>query len=263
MRKNLRVLSWLLPAAVTMTIANPAGAQDWTWRGRVAAGEWMEVKGVNGTVRAVAHSGSEIEVEVTKTARRSDPDEVKLEVVTHENGVTICAVYPAPRNREENNCMPGSRGRSNTQNNDVKVDFVVRVPRGTNFAGRSVNGAVTATGLSGDVKAHTVNGDVRVTTSGLAEATTVNGTINASIGRANWDDVLAFETVNGAIILELPEQFDAEVHASTVNGSISTDYPLTVRGRFGPKRLSGTIGRGGRELMLDTVNGSIELRKRM
>ncbi|MEX2280888.1 MAG: DUF4097 family beta strand repeat-containing protein [Gemmatimonadota bacterium] len=263
MKNNLRVLSWLLPAAITIAMAAPAGAQDWTWRGRVGAADWMEVKGVNGTVRAVAHSGSEIEVEVTKSARRSDPDEVKLEVVTHENGVTICAVYPAPRNREENNCMPGSRGRSNTQNNDVKVDFVVRVPRGTNFAGRSVNGAVTITGLTGDVKAHTVNGDVRVTTSGLAEATTVNGTINASMGRANWDDVLAFETVNGAIILELPEQFDAEVHASTVNGSISTDYPLTIRGRFGPKRLSGTVGRGGRELMLDTVNGSIELRKRM
>jgi hypothetical protein len=262
MKSNLRVHSWLLTAAVTIAFAAPAAAQDWSWRGRVNADQWMEVKGVNGTVRAVAHSGSEIEVEVTKSARRSDPDEVKLEVVTHADGVTICAVYPAPRNREPNECAPGSRGRSNTQNNDVKVDFVVRVPRGTNFAGRSVNGAVTVTGLTGDVKAHTVNGDVRVTTTGLAEATTVNGSINATMGRANWDDVLAFETVNGGIIIELPEQLDAEVHASTVNGSISTDYPLTIRGRFGPKRLSGTVGRGGRELMLDTVNGSIEIRKR-
>jgi len=55
---------------------------------------------------------------------------------------------------------------------------------------------------------------------------------------------------------------DTEVHASTVNGEISTDYPLTVRGRFGSKRISGTIGRGGRELSLGTVNGSIEIRRR-
>jgi DUF4097 and DUF4098 domain-containing protein YvlB len=52
------------------------------------------------------------------------------------------------------------------------------------------------------------------------------------------------------------------VHASTVNGGISTDFPLTVQGRFGPKRLNGRIGDGGRTLSLTTVNGEIELRRR-
>jgi len=32
-------------------------------------------------------------------------------------------------------------------------------------------------------------------------------------------------------------------------------------GRFGPRRAEGTIGRGGREIEMETVNGSIELRK--
>jgi hypothetical protein len=262
MNTTVRLFGGLMVAAATMGITAPASAQDWNWRGRVAAGDWMEVKAVNGTVRAMASSGNEIEVTATKSARRSDPDEVKIVVLEHNGGVTICAVYPAPRNREDNTCEPGSRGRSNTQNNDVQVDFVVHVPRGTNFAGRSVNGGVTISGLSGDVKAHTVNGNVRATTTGTAEATTVNGSINVSMGRADWDDLLAFETVNGAIVIELPESVSAEVNASTVNGSISTDYSLPVRGRWGPKHLSGTIGRGGRELTLDTVNGSIEIRKR-
>jgi len=262
MNTTMRVFNGLILAAATAASLSPAAAQDWNWRGRVAAGDWMEVKAVNGTVRAMPASGNEIEVSATKTARRSDPDEVKIVVLEHNGGVTICAVYPAPRNREENTCEPGSRGRSNTQNNDVQVDFVVRVPRGTNFAGRSVNGGVTVTGLTGDVKAHTVNGNVRATTTGTAEATTVNGSINVSMGSTDWTDVLAFETVNGAIIIELPESVSAEVNASTVNGDISTDYPLTVRGRWGPKHLSGTLGRGGRELTLDTVNGSIEIRRR-
>jgi hypothetical protein len=259
----MRVSSWLLTAVATMAMTAPLAAQDWTWRGRVSADQWMEVKGVNGSVRAVASSGSEIEVEVTKTeGNRGDPDDIKMVVVPHADGVTICAVYPTPRGREPNDCQPGTRGRSNTENNNVKVDFVVRVPRNTNFAGRTVNGSVTITGLTGDVKGHTVNGAVRITTTGLAEATTVNGGINVSMGRADWEGELAFETVNGAIILELPEDVNTEVHASTVNGDIVTDYPLTVRGRFGPKRLTGTIGRGGRELMLDTVNGSVEIRRR-
>lgn len=259
----MRTANWILASAALIVAAAPVSAQDWNWRGRISANQWLEIKGVNGNVRASAASGDQIEVEVEKSARDDDPDDVKIQVVEHAGGVTICAVYPAPRNREPNECRPGNAGRSNVQNNDVKVNFVVRVPRGTRFAGRTVNGSVTATGLTADAKAHTVNGSVRVETTGLVEeATTVNGSINVSMGRANWADLLEFETVNGAIIIEMPEIVDAEVHASTVNGSIETDYPLTVRGRWGPKRLTGTIGRGGRELSLGTVNGDIEIRKR-
>jgi DUF4097 and DUF4098 domain-containing protein YvlB len=68
--------------------------------------------------------------------------------------------------------------------------------------------------------------------------------------------------VNGSITVTLTGDINADVSASTVNGSISTDYPLTVQGRFGPKRLHGTIGSGGRALSMATVNGSIELRRR-
>jgi hypothetical protein len=51
------------------------------------------------------------------------------------------------------------------------------------------------------------------------------------------------------------------VSASTVNGALSSDWPMTVRGRFGPRRMNGKIGAGGRELALQTVNGDIELRR--
>ncbi|MGQ0815721.1 MAG: DUF4097 family beta strand repeat-containing protein [Gemmatimonadota bacterium] len=67
--------------------------------------------------------------------------------------------------------------------------------------------------------------------------------------------------MNGSITLELPDDLEADVEASTVNGSFSSDWPMTVRGRFGPKRVTGKIGNGGRELTLSTVNGDIELGK--
>ena len=53
-----------------------------------------------------------------------------------------------------------------------------------------------------------------------------------------------------------------EVTASTVNGSMTTDFPLTIRGKWGPKRMSGTVGEGGRTLSLSTVNGDMTLRRR-
>jgi putative adhesin len=252
----------LIKMAALALSAAPAAAQDFTWRERVAAGQWLEIKGVIGSVRATASSGDRVEVEATRTARRSDPEDVEIVVHRHARGVTICALYPQGRNRQPNECLPDDRGRMNSQNNDVKVDFVVRVPRSVHFAGRTVLGDVTITSLSGDVRAQTVNGNIRVSTAGLAEASTVNGSIDVAMGRADWSETLEFETVNGAIRLELPDRVDTDVSASTVNGSIDSDFPLTVRGRFSGKRLSGTIGRGGRDLTLGTVNGDIEIRRR-
>src|SRR5438034_90349 len=107
-----------------------------------------------------------------------------------------------------------------------------------------------------------VNGDVRASAgSGDVEARTVNGEIVASLGRATWRDALEFRTVNGGITLDLPAGLSTEVRAKTVNGDIQTDFPLMVTGRLGPRSLRGTIGSGGRRLALETVNGSIRLRK--
>ena len=59
----------------------------------------------------------------------------------------------------------------------------------------------------------------------------------------------------------LPGSVNADVEARTVNGEIETDFPLTVTGRFGPRRLNGKIGNGGRTLSLGTVNGAIRIRR--
>src|SRR5256712_10735930 len=208
--------SLLIAAFVTTVAVATLGAQDFNWHGRLAAGKRLEVKGVNGDVRAVLASGAEAVVNARKQARRSDPDEVKIEVVESDEGVTICAVYPTPsRARHENICEPGDHWSSSTDNNDVTVDFEVQVPAGIQFNGQTVNGEMSAEGLKGDVRASSVNGSVRVSTTGLAEASTVNGSVTAEMGRANWTNVLEFSTVNGGITLTLPPKLDTDVQAKT------------------------------------------------
>ncbi|HUP88872.1 MAG TPA: DUF4097 family beta strand repeat-containing protein [Longimicrobiales bacterium] len=249
--------------ALTLGLTAAAQAQDtWTWNKAVGAGKRIEIKGVNGDVVATPATGNEVQVIAHKSGRRSDPDNVKIQVVEHEGGVTICAVYPTPRNSDqENECRAGERGRMNTRNNDTEVDFEVRVPRGVEFAGRTVNGKVSATSMTAFTLGTTVNGSVRISTTGLAEASTVNGGINVRMGQSNWANELEFTTVNGDIVLELPDPLNTEVTASTVNGSMSTDWPLTISGKWGPRRMHGRIGSGGRDLAMTTVNGSIEIRK--
>jgi DUF4097 and DUF4098 domain-containing protein YvlB len=68
-------------------------------------------------------------------------------------------------------------------------------------------------------------------------------------------------TVNGSVVAELPETFDGDVDLSTVNGSFKSDFPTTVSGRIDPHHLHATIGDGGRQLTMKTVNGSVALRK--
>jgi DUF4097 and DUF4098 domain-containing protein YvlB len=254
--------------AITLTLALlaagavPAAAQEtFHWSGRLAAGKRLEIKGVNGDIHATG-GGSEVDVSATKHARRGDIESVEIKVVTTDEGVTICAVYPTPRRaRKPNDCTAGDHWSSSTEDNDVTVDFEVRVPAGVKFLGHTVNGEVEAEHLGADVGAYTVNGSVRVSTTGYAEATTVNGSITAEMGRADWPEAVAFRTVNGGITLDLPASFSAEVRAETLNGDVISDFPLTVTGRFGPHRLRGTVGKGGHELSLSTVNGNIRLRK--
>jgi hypothetical protein len=251
----------ILAAVAALATAGPAlAAQDeFHWTGKVAAGAAVEIKGMNGGITATGTSGGDIEVTAVKKGRKSDPAQVKIDVVQHPGGVTICAVYPSEG--APNECQPGEGGHMKVRDNDVNVDFQVKVPAGVRFVGRTVNGGVEATGITADAEAHTVNGGVRLEATGTARADTVNGGITARLGRADWTGTLALKTVNGGIDVSVPEGLSADVKASTVNGDIQTDFPLAITGRISRRRIQGTIGSGGRLLEMETVNGGIELRK--
>ncbi len=237
-----------------------AASQDpFRWTGTLAEGSTIEVRGVAGAIIAVPGKGDQVVVVAERSARRSDPDEVRIEVVEHRGGVTVCAVYPTPRGDADNRCGPGGEYRNSVRNNDVSVRFHVEVPEGVELAARTVNGDVEATDLLGDVEAETVNGDVELTTRGFARAATVNGSIRAEMGR--WlPEGADFRTVNGSIELDLPDDVDADLDASWVNGALDSDLPLLVDGKIGRRSVVGRLGAGGSVLRIHTVNGSIRIR---
>jgi len=256
-----RYLLSLSGAALLALAPIAAAAQDFQWHGPIPQGQTIEIKGVNGDVRAEPSGSNEVEVSAEKRARRDDPAGVQIQVVPHAGGVTICAVYPSRDASKPNECLPGEGGRMNVQNNDVTVRFTVRVPAGVQFSGRTVNGEVQATRLNGDLRLATVNGSITFSTTGTARAGTVNGSIRGEMGRADWTDRIEMSTVNGGITLTLPASLSTDVRAATVNGDIDTDFPLTITGRVARRRIEGTIGAGGRMLSLESVNGSITLKK--
>src|SRR3954464_6250820 len=129
MRTVYRMTLAALSAAALF--AAPVAAQrseDFNWNRALGAGRTIEIKGVNGWIKAVGTNGSEVKVHAAKHSKKSNVSEVKIEVVEFGNGVTICAVYPTPArssrrtgSNRPNECTPGDRWSTNTDNNDVEV----------------------------------------------------------------------------------------------------------------------------------------------
>jgi DUF4097 and DUF4098 domain-containing protein YvlB len=74
---------------------------------------------------------------------------------------------------------------------------------------------------------------------------------------------MEFTTVNGSVAVEFAGDFNGDVEMSTVNGSLNTNFEMTLSGRLNPHHLRTHVGKpGGPRIRLETVNGSVELRKR-
>lgn len=268
------VLWWLTGmiglAIISLLGAAPARAQgekrtvfteyDFHWQGHLKAGQTLEVINRNGEIDASAASADE--ARATGMRRGNDDDrELFVEVVEYSDSVTICAVYA--RDKTPGRCHRGgvSSESFHWHGNHAKINFEVQVPRGVRFNALTTNGNVRGRNLASVVEASTTNGNVDVSTSEWASATTTNGGIRVSIGSAKWNGELAVRTTNGSVDVTLPASAEFKLDAATTNGGIHTDFPITVQGSFNSKELSGTVGSGGRELRVTTTNGGIKLMK--
>jgi len=234
---------------------------DFHWQGHLKAGQTLEVINRNGEIEASAASRDEARA-TGRSRGYGDDREFFVEVVEYSDGVTICAVYA--RDKAPGRCHRGGVSSESSgwwHENRAKINFDVQVPRGVRFNALTTNGNVLGHKLASVVEATTTNGNVDVATSEWASASTTNGGIHVSIGNAKWSGELKERTTNGSVDLTLPAAAEFTLDAATTNGGINTDFPVTVQGSFNSKRLSGTVGAGGRELRVTTTNGGIKLTK--
>ncbi len=260
-RRLAAAASLLLPPLA----ASPLHAQErdpdaFFYDGALAAGRTVHLHNLNGAIEVERSTSGQLEIRAEKRWRRGDPEDVRIVRVAGRDGdVVVCALW-----NDAECTADGIQGRRNVRwndRNDVSVRFSVRVPDGVNVRLKTVNGGVTAEGVTGAVDATTVNGSIDArSTAGPVSATTVNGSIRATMGSLGRDD-LRYETVNGGITLELPADANADLDLSTVNGGVSTDFPVTIQGSISRKRLRGSVGDGGRLLKASTVNGGISLKR--
>lgn len=257
-------IALLLAAAVTSPLA--AQTDDGTtfrWSGPVASDHFIRIHNMNGDIRVERGApGSRVEVVAERRVERGDPKLVSFDVRMRADGdVVICALW-GPDMRCTDDGSRGSYSAGGWRRNDqTSVVIRVRVPEGVKAFARSTNGGIVVDGMTSEVDAATTNGDVNVRTSGgLVNASSTNGSITASLGSTAGDQPMHFTTTNGSVTVYAPPTLSADLEMSTTNGGVTTDFPMTVSGSFKRNRIRGTLGGGGRSIVVRSTNGDVSLR---
>lgn len=216
----------------------------------------ISLENINGDIRITGNAGNTVNIVAHKKAGKQEyMDELKIVVDANEDYIRIETRHPSNK----------SSWFHWGNNHSGSVSYEMTVPASVNLDKVStINGDIEIRAMSGNVKAETVNGDLDA--SGLVadvDLETVNGGINAVFDSLGSGQRVSAEAVNGRIVLELPADTSARVHAETVNGSIDADdFDLVVDKGFVGRECDGQIGDGDARISLDTVNGSIRIVKR-
>lgn len=249
--------SWVAIAAFSLALAGTAQAdvtatEEMSYN--VDPGARISLENINGDIR-VSGGGDQVHIIAHKKAGKQEYlDELKIVVDASADYVRIETRHPKHDGGWFNwgGDSSGSVSYELTVPADVELDSI-----------ETVNGDVTIEAVDGKVKASTVNGGLDVDDlAGDVKLETVNGGIEARFAALAGDQRVDVEAVNGRIELYLPADASARVTADTVNGSIDADdFGLEPDKGFVGRELSGDLGGGDARVSLETVNGSIKLKK--
>jgi len=269
-RMNARSLAGVMLASLAAACSHRPreSTETWSWQADVPAGATLHLRDVNGDITVRPATGGTLQVRATERWTHGRADAVHFVGETRGNDVSVCAMF-------------GNRGRCSadgyraralgyghlfgfTWGSDAHADFVVALPPGVTLDASTVNGGIIVRGATAPVTAKTVNGSVDASTAlGPMAASSVNGDIQARVDSLGKDTgPLSFVTVTGNVTVVLPASLSASANLETVTGQITSEFPLTLEGQYGPHHARGTLGAGGTSLSLRTVTGNVTLRKR-
>jgi DUF4097 and DUF4098 domain-containing protein YvlB len=216
----------------------------------------VNIVNINGDVRVNVWDQNTVKVDAVKRAYSSQRlSEVTIDVQSASDILQIKTKYPEDRNYS---------GR-NREDGWASVEYTLTLPRRAQLDGAElVNGSLDVQGVQGQVRASLVNGNVKASgLGGEVKLSTVNGAVEATVAGVEKErGGVQLSSVNGSIVLVLPDGANADVRASTVHGAITNDFGLKVEdGEYVGHSMSGQIGSGGGRIRLNNVNGSIAVRR--
>jgi hypothetical protein len=208
-------------------------------------GGTFELQNVNGTVEVQTWDRDEVEVRAVKTAKHkeSDLDLVSIDVDAKRDSVSVTTHYPQNEGVE------------------VAVEYIVHVPHCAHVEHLgTVNGTLRVAGVEAIEDLRTVNGNIEVYEGGgSVHAHTTNGNVHLELVHVQDKTGAVAETTNGSLLLAVPTDTQADVEARCLNGSFSSELPLSLASTQRPRETHGRLGKGGSPIRLHTVNGAIRV----
>ncbi len=205
--------------------------------------------GVNGSVRVHGWNNADVQVKACVMTAAATEQEAR-------NLASQISIVQGPGNIE-------ARGPSNDEHQHWSVSYEVWVPTESNLSLKAHNGSLGVDDVHGQIRFETLNGSVRLNAvNGDVEGTTTNGSVAVDVANGTWNGAgMHVKTTNGSVRLRLPENVSAHVEASTVNGSVHTDFPATIPAGSSESRRHITLdlGGGGPTIEATTVNGSVHI----
>jgi DUF4097 and DUF4098 domain-containing protein YvlB len=144
-----------------------------------------------------------------------------------------------------------------------RSDITVRVPHAAvidrvqvlegRIAVSRFSGTLTADIRRGPIEGKDLSGTLRLE-SGI-------GSVVVTGARLSPGGLLRLRAFNGDVRLALAERpADARILAVALNGSITSQIPLTIKDTWGPRFGEATLGKGEPVISLDVISGVIEIK---
>lgn len=214
-------------------------------------GAKVNVRGLNGPLTIETWEGETADIDITITA--SDAAALARRPLLIEetgNGLTI-------RTQDKSERGEGGRDRG-----WVRHRARLRLPRSVNLEVSGINGRVQVGEISGTIGVSGVNGAVDVTEAGSAtNLNGINGHVSVGLTKIGPEG-LKVNGINGAVELGLQGTINAQLDVHGINGAVNSDFPVVVVGEMKRGELKGTLGAGGPSIVVNGINGSVQLKRR-
>ncbi len=104
----------------------------------------------------------------------------------------------------------------------------------------TTSGELLLNDIAGEIQLQTISGDIR-------------------IGSRTLEDSIKVNTTSGKVILEYPENAVFDLDYKTISGGFRSDFPLSQSNGGENKRIQGKAGKGGADISVESVSGSLEI----
>jgi hypothetical protein len=209
-------------------------------------GGTVSLHNFSGDVRIVGADVNEVTIDAVRTAPRDRLDHIKLDVQSAGSTVTIDA------NKKDSDW-------TEKNNNVVKTEFDIQVPRGAALEVDVFSSDVHVRGVSGKQSIKTFSGTANLQdVAARVACKTFSGAISVKVGAGAPD--LDLETFSGGIDLRVPDNAKASLSFDSFSGQMTADMPLTLQEqRKGHLRADLNGGDAAKPVRLKTFSGDVKV----